>query len=120
MTTTETQIPDTDEWPADLVMDTTRVDETDSSVVTRAATLADLVDADEQDEDDDFDPRYCVGNSRVWIEHYYSETSARCACGSTVVLLANGRWVHRSPGYMGALCPPYECECGQRHNVPTS
>lgn len=38
-------------WPADLVMDTTRVDETGSSVVTRAATVADLVDADD-DEDE--------------------------------------------------------------------
>lgn len=41
-----------DLWPADLVMDTARVDENGSSVVTRAATVADLVDADEEDGDD--------------------------------------------------------------------
>jgi hypothetical protein len=59
----------------------------------------------------------CVGNSHLLIEHYYTSTSALCACGSTIVLLANGQWTHRQPGAMGILCPPHECDCGQRHGV---
>jgi len=80
-----------------------------------AATLARLADA--FDDDEPIDPTYCVGNSHLLIEHYYSAVSARCACGSTVIQLTNGSWTHRSPGANGIACPPYNCECGQRHNV---
>lgn len=69
------------------------------------------------DDEDDFDPRYCVGNSHLLIEHYYSATSARCACGSTVIRKTDDTWTHRSHGAMGRACPPYDCACGQRHNV---
>jgi hypothetical protein len=56
---------------------------------------------------------FCVGNSHALVVAEYSSTSARCACGSTLTLLANGRWVHGSTKRVA--CPPYECECGRRH-----
>jgi hypothetical protein len=79
-----------------------------------STTLTSLVD----DEDDfDLDPRDCAGNSHLLIECQYTAISARCACGSTVKRLANGRWVHPDGR---VACPPYECGCGQRHNVRAS
>jgi hypothetical protein len=76
------------------------------------------------------DPQYCVGNSHALIVCQYSPVSARCACGSTLVLTSDSqslparfrsRWVHRdNRGDVSVACPPYDCACGQRHNVPTS
>lgn len=57
---------------------------------------------------------YCVGNSHALIEAEYSRVSARCVCGSTLALRTNGQWVHFTGS---ALCPPYECACGQRHGA---
>lgn len=69
-------------------------------------------------DDDDLDlVEYCVGNSHLWIAAQYSAVSARCNCGSTVVLKTDGTWTHNEPGAMGRACPPYDCACGKRHNV---
>lgn len=82
-------------------------------------TSLDFITANERD-DESFDPRDCVGNSHALIEHYYSSISARCACGSTIVLRTDGRWVHPGVAGRGIACPPYDCACGQRHNVRAS
>lgn len=56
---------------------------------------------------------FCVGNSHALIVVMYSATSARCACGTTLVRLVDGTWVHGDTHKK--LCSPYECECGRRH-----
>lgn len=74
--------------------------------------------------DDDMTPaerkEFCVGNSHALIVCEYSSVSARCACGSTLVSRTNGRWVHPGVGGLGIACPPYDCECGRRHNARPS
>lgn len=86
--------------------------------MTETTLSREFIEAFGDDEDDDFDPRYCVGNSHALIVCEYSATSARCACGSTLVLLTDGRWVHpNSPSPRGNACPPCDCACGRRHNV---
>lgn len=58
---------------------------------------------------------WCVGNSHLHIVADYSATSARCACGETVTKRTDGTWLHRDGK---RTCPPYNCECGRRHNEP--
>lgn len=62
-------------------------------------------------------------SSHATIAAYYSSTSARCACGSTLVLLADGAsvrrpgqptWVHG--GTHKIVCPPHYCECGEQRS----
>ncbi len=66
------------------------------------------------------EPDYCVGNSHALIAYERSSSTADCACGTALIRLTDGRWVHGVN--LSALCPPYECECGKRHNQghPTS
>ena len=62
----------------------------------------------------------CAGNLHVVVEHMRSDSTADCKCGHALIKLNCGLWVHEAN--WDSLCPPYECECGERHNVehPTS
>lgn len=66
--------------------------------------------------DDEFDAEYCVGNSHPWIIRDINPLTAECACGKTLHLVGEV-WTHdieRPRSY--AMCPPYDCRCGRRHN----
>lgn len=67
-------------------------------------------------EDDEFDAEFCVGNSHPWIVRDIDDTTAECACGKPLYLVGE-RWVHdRENPRPYAMCPPYDCKCGRRHN----
>jgi hypothetical protein len=96
--------------------------------VTDTILTDQFIDAFGDDDMTDAEKReFCVGNSHALIVCQYSAVSARCACGSTLILTSDSetlparlrnRWAHRSVGgAVSIACPPYECECGRRHNV---
>ena len=81
-----------------------------------AATLAAIAEAFGVEEPITPGDPYCVGNSHALLEGTYGAHVGRCACGATIRDDGKepGRWVH----YDGrAVCPPYNCACGRRHNA---
>lgn len=73
-------------------------------------------------DDNPYDPEFCPGNSHALIVRDRSATTADCECGNALILV-DGRlhgslspvWVHGVN--LNRLCPPYNCPCGQRHNL---
>jgi hypothetical protein len=73
------------------------------------------------------DMEFCVGNSHALITYQRSNSTADCECGNALILVKGERFGSANPVWVHGVnwsrcCPPYECECGQRHNrkAPTS
>lgn len=64
---------------------------------------------------DTIDKEFCVGNDYLFVEYQRSESTGDCMCGHAAIMLDCGLWVHG--GNKDILCPPYNCECGCRHNA---